>query len=179
MITREDVWQMDNGTLGALLSRGHAIDLADLRGPYRGVSLGLGQLVERLTWKTFRKRFWRDEATGEVVGHNERLEQTGLDGPIVEKRDRAGAVVSFGPFVVTALPPDGTPFQCREGVLLDYGARPSGAQVRRTPAWSPLARLRDPLVALNEGSAALLLGASYLAIGGGVKTPSFFTLERE
>lgn len=171
MITREDVWRMDRDTLGAMLSRGHAIDLAALRGPYRGVSLGLGQLVERLTWKTFRKRFWLDEATGEVVGHNERLVQTGLDGAIVEKRDRSGRVVTFGPFAVTPLPADGTPFRCRAGLLLDYGAR--------HPAWHPFARLRDPLVALNEGSAALLLGASYLAIGGGAKTPSFFTLEAE
>lgn len=171
MITREDVWRMDRDTLGATLSRGHAIDLAALRGPYRGVSLGLGALVERLTWKTFRKRFWLDEATGEVVGHNERLVQTGLDGEIVERRDRAGRAVTFGPFVVTPLPADGTPFRCRAGLLLDYGLRHA--------AWHPLARLRDPLVALNEGSAALLLGASYLATFGGVSTPSFFTLEAE
>lgn len=171
MITREDVWRMDGAALGALLSRGWAIEPAALRGPYRGVSLGLGELVERVTWKTFRKRFWLDEATGEVVGHNERLVQTGVDGPVQERRDRRGAVVSFGPFVVTALPADGTPFGCRAGVLLDYGAR--------HPAWHPLARLRDPLVAVNEGSTDLLLGASYLAIGGGVRTPSFFTLEPE
>jgi len=170
VITREEVWRMDSAALADLISRGHAIDLGALRGPYRGVSLGLGELVERVTWKTFVKRFWLDEATGEVVGHNERLEQTGLDGPIVEKRDRAGRVVSFGPFVVRPLPADGTPFRCRAGLLLDYGGR--------HPVWHPLARLRDPIVALNEGSADLLLGASYLDVGASVKTPSFFTLER-
>lgn len=171
MITREDVWQMDNDTLGALVSRGFGIDLDALRGPYRGVSLGIGELATRLTWKTFRKRFRVDEATGEVVGHNERLVQTGLDGPIEEKRDRSGAVVSFGPFVVKPLPADGTPFQCRAGLLIDYSGR--------HPFWHPLARVRDPLVAVNEGSGELLLGVSYLAIGGGVKTPAFFTLEPE
>lgn len=171
MITREDVWRMDNDALGALVSRGHAIDLAALRGPYRGVSLGLGELVERLTWKTFRKRFWLDEATGEVVGHNERLVQTGVDGPIEERRDRSGAIVTFGPFAVRPLPADGTPFHCRAGLLIDYGAR--------HPFWHPLSRMRDPLVAVNEGSGDLLLGVSYVAIGGGVKTPTFFTLEPE
>ncbi|MEZ4315095.1 MAG: hypothetical protein R3F14_44340, partial [Polyangiaceae bacterium] len=62
-------------------------------------------------------------------------------------------------------------FHCKAGLLLDYGAR--------HPAYHPLARLRDPIVAVREGSVDLLLGATYLAIGGGVKTPSFFTLERE
>jgi hypothetical protein len=171
MITREDVWRMDNTALAAQLARGHAIDLAALRGPYRGVALGLGGLVERLTWKTFRKRFWLDEATGDVVGHNERLVQTGVDGEIREQRDRSGAVVSFGPYLVTSLPAGGTPFGMSAGRLLDYGAR--------HPSWHPLARVRDPLVALNEGSVTLLLGGTYLAIGGGVKTPSFFTLEKE
>lgn len=171
MITQEDVWRMDGAALADLIAHGHPIDLTALRGPYRGVSLGLGQLVERVTWKTFRKRFWLDEATGDVVGHNERLEQTGLDGPITERRDRSGRVVSFGPFLVRPLPAGGTPFHCRAGLLLDYGAR--------HPAWHPLARLRDPIVALHEGSTQLLLGASYLAVGAGLKTPSFFTLEAE
>lgn len=171
MITREDIWQMDRGTLGALVSRGYPIDTSQLRGAYRGVSLGLGETIERLTWKTFCKRFWLDETTGEVVGHNERVEQTGTAGPLVQRRDRAGGIVSFGPFLVTALPSDGTPFECRAGVLLDYGAK--------HPFWHPLARLRDPLVALNEGSLDLLLGASYLAIGRGVRTPSFFSLEKQ
>ena len=170
-LTREDLWRMSGAELAAVLASGHPIDLALLRGPFRGVSLGLGGLVERLTWKTFRKRFWLDEQAGEIVGHNERLLQSGVASPPEPRRDARGDPVTFGPFLVRALPPDGTPFQCRAGVLLDYGAR--------HPAWHPLARMRDPLVAVNEGSADLLLGASYLALGGGVRTPSFFTLEAE
>jgi hypothetical protein len=163
---------MRRDELAAAIAGGHAIDLAALRGPYRGVSLGLGAVIERLSWKTFRKRFWLDEASGDVVGHNERLEQTGLDGPVTPQRDRRGAIVSFGPFRVVPLPEGGTPFHCRAGLLLDYGAR--------HPAWHPLARVRDPIVAVNEGSLDLLLGASYLDLGGiEPRTPSFFTLERE
>jgi hypothetical protein len=58
------------------------------------------------------------------------------------------------------------------GVVLDYGLA--------HPALHPMARLRDPVVALREGSSDLLLGASYLSLGGRlVATPSYFTLERE
>jgi hypothetical protein len=56
-------------------------------------------------------------------------------------------------------------------VLLDYGAA--------HPAWHPLARLRDPVVAVEAGSVDLLLGASWLDLGARIRTPSFFTLERE
>ena len=56
------------------------------------------------------------------------------------------------------------------GVLLDYGA------VRRWQSTSPL---RDPLVAVNPGSAELLLGWSYLELPGAqLPTPSFFSLRR-
>ncbi len=170
-LAREDLWRLTRAELAAVLANGHPIDLAALRGPFRGVSLGLGGFIERLTWKTFRKRFWLDERTAEVVGHNERLLQNGLDSAPEPQRDAKGRPVTFGPFLVRPLPPDGTPFHCRAGVLLDYGAR--------HPAWHPLARMRDPLVAVNEGSTALLLGASYLALGASVRTPSYFTLERE
>jgi len=173
MLGREDVWHMPPLRRAELLSNGHPVLAIDLEGAdYRGVSLGLPEAFERLTWKTFMKVFRKDEgAPGAVVGHNVRLEQTGVSGPtvVLEKR---GEPITFGPYRVLPLPEDGTPFRCRAGVLLDYGAR--------HPAWHPLARVRDPVVAVNEGSIELLLGATYLAIGGrGLKTPSYFTLERQ
>jgi hypothetical protein len=43
----------------------------------------------------------------------------------------------------------------------------------------PLARTRDVVVAIDEDG-DLLLGALYLELGfGSLRTPSFFTLERE
>jgi hypothetical protein len=155
-VKAEDVWAMPRRELAALLAQGHPIDPGELAGnDYLGVSLGLPEIVVRLTWRHFQKSF-RKDGRGRVVGHNVRL----VEPPKV-----------FGPFHVTDLPPCGTPFRCRAGVLLDYGAA--------HPAWHPLARVRDPLVALSPGSNELLLGATYFAAGGArLKTPSFFTLQR-
>ncbi len=86
-------------------------------------------------------------------------------------RTKGGAEVTFGPYAVVPLPSSGTPFRCRAGVLLDYGAK--------HPALHPLARVRDPLVSLHEKNADQLLGATYLAVGPfDIATPSFFALER-
>ncbi|MBL9022527.1 MAG: hypothetical protein JNL21_10005 [Myxococcales bacterium] len=153
--------------LRRLLASGHAVDPLDLAGfDYRGTSLGLPALVEKLTWKIFRKVF-RRTTDGTVIGHNVRIDQ-GSGEPL---RDRTGAPVTFGPYAVKPLPAGGTPFGCRAGVLLDYGAA--------HPRLHPLGLVRDPLVALVPGSADLLLGATYLALGPlAVRTPSFFLLER-
>ena len=76
-----------------------------------------------------------------------------------------------GPFAVVPLPSCGTPFGCKEGVVFVYAAR--------HPAWHPMAPSRDVVVALDEGG-TLLLGALYLDLPlGRLRTPSFFTLERE
>lgn len=170
MLTASKISTMSVPGLAQLLREGHAIDPESLVGDYRGVSLGLPRTLEQLTWKTFRKSFFRGEG-GRIEGHNVRMQQTGLTGPSLPVL-KNGAPVVFGPFVVSELPADGGPFGCHRGVLLDYGARHA--------AWHPLAGVRDPLVALVEGSSELLLGATYLAFGPlGIRTPSFFTLERE
>lgn len=162
MLTARDLWTLSRDELEGVLARGYAvtpIDLADHA--YFGVSLGLPAVIERLTWKTFAKVFIA-EADGTVSGLNVRLEQRGVDGELLPRRDRAGAPVTFGPFAVHRSAP---------GVLLDYGARAAW--------WQPLGRLRDPLVAVNEGSTDLLLGTSRLAVAGRqLATPSWFTLER-
>lgn len=167
-----ELWKLSAGELGEILRGGHAIDPEALAGcSYRGVSLGLPSIVIRVTWLTFRKVFRRDPRSGKLVGHNERLEQTGLDGP-VRPALKKGKPIVFGPYEVIPLPADGTPFQVHRGLLLDYG--------RGHPPLHPLARVRDPIVALEVGSHALLLGATYLDLPlRPLKTPSFFTLELE
>jgi Asp-tRNA(Asn)/Glu-tRNA(Gln) amidotransferase A subunit family amidase len=51
---------MPRSELKVLLGRGHTIRASELAGAaYRGVSLGLPGLVERLTWTTFQKAFVR------------------------------------------------------------------------------------------------------------------------
>lgn len=171
-MTPREIWRLDAKELGRLLADGHAIDPDALVGKdYRGVSLGLPSLLIRVTWLTFRKVFRRDPTTGAIVGHNERLEQTGLSGP-VQPALKKGKPIVFGPYEVTPLPAAGNPFGVEKGLLLDYG--------KGHPRLHPLARVRDPIVAVNAGSTALLLGATYLDLPlRPLRTPSFFTLELE
>ncbi|RLB64229.1 MAG: hypothetical protein DRI90_05055, partial [Deltaproteobacteria bacterium] len=61
-----------------LLTSGHSIDPRQLDDvEYRGISLGLPAIVEKLTWKKFKKVFHRDPATGVLRGWNVRMEQNG------------------------------------------------------------------------------------------------------
>lgn len=204
----KDVWGLSRAELATVLTSGFAVDVEALRGAsFRGVSLGLPGWVERLSWKEFRKEMFTDEATGAVVGRNVRVTsraalvalEDGGTPPSPELQN--GAPKVFGPFGVRPLRA-GEGYPCSAGVVLDYGlAHPAlvraeapltapegGASSLRSaqtgatlaPWFHPLARLRDPVVALREGSTELLLGASYLSLGSKlVATPSFFTLERE
>jgi hypothetical protein len=173
MRSRDELRAATRADLTALLARGSAVDAAAIAGwVYRGTSLGLPRWMEALSWISFQKVFFRDDASGRVMGWNVRLEQTGLHGPSRPETDRRGAPLRFGGFEVhpiDAPPPRPVP----EGaLLLDYGrAARSGLD--------PLRVVRDPIVALAPGSADVLLGWSYLAIGSGVSTPSYFLLERE
>lgn len=156
--SREALLAARPSQLAALLAAGHPIDplqLADYR--YRGTSLGVPAWVERLTWKYFIKTFVRDG--DRVRGWNVRVDQ---DAPW-QPRLRGGAPIVFGHFAVV-----------RDGArtVLDY-SQPAP----RT--WSPLTHLRDPIVALDHGSADRLLGTSHLDIAGRwLATPSYFLLER-
>jgi hypothetical protein len=166
--SRLDFLSMTRGQLAAAMRRGHAIEPHALDdGAYRGISLGLPRWAERLSWKTFQKTFHRDPSTGTLRGWNVRDEQRGLDAPSTALV-RRGAPFTFGHYIVTELPPN-APRGIRRGLLIDY-----------TPAGALVSRVRDPLVAVNEGRVDLLLGWSYLDLGLlRVPTPSYFLLERE
>jgi hypothetical protein len=170
-LTARDLAGLSSPELRSLLTRGHPLRPEDVEGSaFRGVSLGLPALVERLTWTTFQKVFFRDRATCLVRGWNVRVEQRGTSAPSAP-RLRGGVPWAFGHFVVVRAA-GRAPAGCDAGLLLDYG--PFASRL------DPLAWLRDPLVAVNPGSADLLLGWSYLRIGpAAIPTPSFFTLERE
>lgn len=157
--------------LAELLRAGHPVEAADLVGhEYRGISLGMPAIVDRLAWKTFAKVFHRDQADGPVRGWNLRLEQTGLQGELVPKQKR-GQPFSFGHFSVR--PVTGPlPGGVTTGLLLDYGQGGNHW-------WEGLGPLRDPVVALKPGRSDLLLGWSYLDLGlFRLGTPSYFVLER-
>jgi len=168
---RGAVLRLDARGLAAALAQGHPVrpeELVDFE--YRGISLNLPGLVERLTWKTFVKAFVRDGATGQLRGWNVRLRQEGIDGPVTPLL-RGGEPFCFGPFAILAHDGRGAPRPCAPGVLLDYG--------QGSRKLDPTRALRDPLVALRPGDPTFLLGWSYVALGGlTFGTPSFFLLER-
>jgi hypothetical protein len=156
--------------LAEAMALGHAIDPVRLDDrEYKGISLGLPGVIERLTWKKFKKVFHRDPATGRLRGWNVRLAQNGLDEPCLPL-ERRGAPITFGHYAVEPLSGYKLPLRCGPGLMLDYG---KGAHAR----FDPLARLRDPIVALEAGETRLLLGCSYVDLGVvRMTTPSFFLL---
>lgn len=170
----ERLWAADRETLHARMHAGAGVDrrhLADSE--WRGVSIGVPELIDRFAWKTFVKVF-ASEPGGGLRGWNLRLEQDGVDAPPRPKRDpKSGAGRwTFGHFAVLDAAGHDIPGGGSQGLLLDYG------QGGNHPL-DPVSRLRDPIVTVDAHDPDLLLGWSYLSIGGrGVRTPSFFTLER-
>jgi hypothetical protein len=172
MTTARSLRDASNDELREHIVRGHPIDPRALEGwAYRGTSLGLPKLVERLTWKTFQKTFHREPATGRLVGWNVRLEQDGIDAPSRPKVRRGRPVTEW---FYEVIEPAGvpTPRGFDRGLLIDYS--------RMDNPTGPVRITKDPLVALHGGSADELLGVSYLVIAGRcIETPTYFTLERE
>ena len=172
MSLRDELLSMRRTELMGRLVGGHAIDVDQIADwEYRGISLGLPGFVDRLAWKTFSKIFHRDPALGVVRGWNVRLEQTGIEGPI-KPITRGGEPVAFGHYRVESLASYVMPYPVRRGLMLDYGRGGN-------PGLDPTRFLRDPVVALEEGSVERLLGWSYVDLAGfRMGTPSFFLLER-
>lgn len=143
--------------LAAVMLAGRRFDPDAVAGwMYRGTSIGLPALVERLTWVKFAKVFHREP--GGVRGWNMRIEQDALDRPWRPKL-RGGRPITFGAFDVVAE---------RGDIVLDYRAERGLLRV-----------LRDPIVALDD-RADVLFGRSLLALGPcTVTTPSYFVLERD
>jgi hypothetical protein len=173
-VAARELWSLGRRELARVLRQGHSIDEGALDdAEYRGVALGLPAWFERLTWKQFKKVFHRDPQTGVLRGWNVRIEQDGLDAPEWRPRLRRGEPVTFGHYHVVPLAGHRVPRGCERGLLIHYGL---GENARL----DPMGLVRDPIVAVNAGSAELLLGWSYVAIGPlRFGTPSYFTLERE
>jgi hypothetical protein len=170
--TARDLRHASTRELREHIVHGHPVDPALLEGwVYRGTSLGLPSLVERLTWKTFQKTFYRDPTSGRLLGWNVRLEQDGVDAPSRPKLRRGRPVTEWHYEVI---PPEGVPMPrgFDRGLVIDYS--------RATNPLGTIGFMKDPLVALTAGSADDLLGVSYVVVGGRcLETPTYFTLERE
>jgi hypothetical protein len=172
MTTARDLRSASTRELRDAIVHGHPIDPRDLEGwAYRGTSLGLPSAIERLTWKTFQKTFYRDPASGRLFGWNVRLEQDGIDAPSRPKV-RGGRPVTEAHYEVVETAGVPMPPGFDRGLVIDYGRAldPTGA----------LRFVKDPLVALEPGKADALIGVSYVVIAGRCfETPTYFTLERE
>lgn len=174
---KEELLRADRGELRRWLAEGRAVMPRALEGfAYRGTSLGLPRLVERLTWKSFEKCFWRHPENGRLFGWNVRLHQDGLDAPSRPKTMRRGAPVTTWHYEVleaAAAPlPASWPTDLAHGLVIDY------ARVQN-PLLDTVRLVKDPLVDVGDGSGELLLGVSLLLLPGlCIETPTFFLLER-
>lgn len=171
-MNRDALVALSRRELRALLERGHPLDPAALDDTeYHGTALGNPAWVTRLSWLKFFKVF-RRRADGRLVGWNAAAEQNGLAAPWVLRR-RADRPITYWAYEVRAPRPDErTPYDTREGLIIDYA-------LGDNPAWDTIRWMKDPLVAVHPGSPELLLGVSYLRVGPlAVHTPTFFCLER-
>ncbi|MFO0587895.1 MAG: hypothetical protein U0441_10165 [Polyangiaceae bacterium] len=170
--TARDLLLAPKEVLREHIVQGHPVNPRDLEGwAYRGTSLGLPTFVERLTWKTFQKTFWRDPSTGRLLGWNVRLEQDGIDAPSRPKTRNGHPVTEWNYEVI---PAQGvvTPPGFDRGLVIDYSRAPNPPGV--------VTLTKDPLVSLSPDDADLLIGVSYLVIAGRcLETPTYFMLERE
>ena len=177
-LTLSDLLRMKRPELADVMSAGHPIDPDELAGyEYKGVGHGLPTFVEeKLLWKTFKKTFYADPERGVVRGWNMRIEQTGIDGDYLPML-RHGRPITFGHYVVHPATLNGKarrmPRPWSQALFLDYG---NAGNTLTDPALP----MRAPLVAVNAGSADLLLGWDYVQFGRfQIPTPAYWSLTRD
>ncbi len=175
---REQLLRATTAELRRRIAEGGAVAPAAIEGfTYRGTSLGLPRVVERLTWKTFQKCFWRHPDSGRLLGWNVRLQQDGIDAPSRPKTNRGGEPITTWFYEVldaNAAPlPSSWPSDFTRGLIIDYARVPN-------PLINTVRLVKDPLVDIGDGSGDLLLGVSAVPLPGlCVETPTYFLLERE
>ncbi|HVU00192.1 MAG TPA: hypothetical protein VHE30_00520 [Polyangiaceae bacterium] len=169
----EELLRLPRAELRRRLASGTPPNLAAMEGfAYRGTSLGLPRFVEKLSWKTFQKTFYREPRSGRLVGWNVRVAQHGVFSPSEPLRKRGEPVTEWNYEVIPSagLP---VPEGLDHGVLIDYsrGGNPGFGAVN----W-----VKDPLASLTGEDSEVLLGVSYVVLGGrALETPTYFSLERE
>ena len=173
-LTLADLMRMTPPQLERIMRRGHPIpreQLDDTR--YLGVDLSLPPLMRRLLWHTFSKTFHRDPATDVLRGWNIRLVQLGVDAPIVPMTDRRGRPVTFGHYHVADAANERFPSGWRGADYLNYGCAGN-------PLYDPARFTASPLVAVNPGSAKLLLGQEVFRLGQSLlSAPLYWALQYE
>ncbi len=173
-ITLDDLVQMKRADHEAILRAAHPIPRDELGdSAYTGVDLSLPPLATRLLWKTFRKTFVRDPDTGQIRGWNVRVEQTGWERATVPRVDSSGRQLTFGHYLLRSARAERFPRGWKGEDFLDYGTAGNAAFDPARLGWCPL-------VAVNEGSAELLLGWEVFKVGGMfVPLPDYWALRKE
>lgn len=166
---------MSGRDLFEIMRRAHPLDLDALADTsYTGIDLSMPAIFHKIFWKSFRKTFHRDPASGRLRGWNVKVEQVGWDTPPPPRRDRQGRPLTFGHYEVRSAV--GVRFRrgWQGAHYLDYGV--AGNRFFDWPARTGFC----PLVAVNPGSSELLLGWEIFKITGlRVPVGDFWLLRRE
>ena len=174
-LTLQDLLAMNGKQLQEIVARGAPLDLDALaNSSYTGIDLSMPALFHKLFWRTFRKTFYRDPASGRLRGWNVMVEQTGWQTPPVPRRDRHGQQRSFGHYEVKPCAGQRFPRGWQGGHYLDYAV--AGNLWLDWPARAGYC----PLVAVNPGDMDLLLGWEVFRFGKlQVPLPDYWLLHRE
>lgn len=174
-ITLDDLLAMPSDALFGVMRSAHPLDLDALADTtYTGIDLSMPALFHRLFWRSFRKTFHRDPASGRLRGWNVRVRQVGWSSPPPPLLDRHGRPITFGHYEVRSAV--GVPFPrgWAGSQYLDY--RAGGNRFADFPARAG----HCPLVRVNPGDDELLLGWEIFRIAGvNVPLDDFWVLRRE
>ena len=174
-IELDQLLKMSGDELMAIVARGAPLDLDALADTsYTGIDLSKPARFHKLMWKSFRKTFHRDPASGRIRGWNVKVEQVGWDSPPPAKVDGKGKALTFGHYEVRAAAGLKFPGGWTGGHYLDY--RFAGNHALDFPANCGYC----PLVAVNSGRSDLLLGWEIFNVAG-IQVPlrDFWLLKRE
>lgn len=174
-VSLDDLMSMSNAALFDIVKQGHPLDLEALADTtYTGIDLSMPAWFHKLMWKSFRKTFHKDPASGRLRGWNVKVEQVGWDTPPPPKRRSDGTAISFGHYEVRSADGLAFPRGWKGGHYLDY--RVAGNRAWEFPANAGYC----PLVTVNPGSSELLLGWEIFRVAGvAVPLNDFWVLRRE
>jgi hypothetical protein len=174
-ISLDALLTMSNDALFEIVRAAEPLDLEALADTsYTGIDLSMPAIFHKLFWKSFRKTFHRDPATGVLRGWNVKVQQSGWDSPPEPKRGRDGRALSFGHYEVRSARGLSFPRGWTGEHYLDY--RFAGNAFYEVPARNGYC----PLVSVNGGSSELLLGWEIFKFGPvAVPLRDFWVLKRE
>lgn len=162
----EDLMDMNGRQLHRLLERGSPIDEDAIAGKqFLGSDLSMPRIGQKILWQTFRKCFVRDPEHGDIRGWNVRMEQRGIHGAQVPKRNKSGELAEFAHYRLRSAQGIRWPKGWRGEQYFDYtiAGNPFGENLGFTP-----------VVAVNEGSSDLILGWEIFKVGGRLVAPPLY-----